>query len=300
MTFACQHTSHHHPRKIRPTQHTNHQRRRDLCVAVIVHRIRTLVDFKMPMLMSLLKRVVPLMVLLSQVDAAFHTTNSGHHVTQQHQQQTQCQTQLSMSSQKSIASDDGPIVSRRSLFEKAGLVSAAGLASILLPSMASAVERPPLDSLLYRILRVREATMQEMRLIKNGTFKDVQRANIKLAVKFMIENYRLNDAFVGASAYLDGNDRRVAAGVTGQAAVQNLYTILEYFDSSDVQNLKVSCALCMHFFIIMCVRRTVDDEHSYPYCIEYMHVPTTRVDRYRLTLSHTHTLIFLISPLLYL
>jgi hypothetical protein len=196
----------------------------------------------MPMLMSLLKRAVPLMVLLSQVDAAFHTSSNSGHVKQhqQHQQQRQCQTQLSMSADKNLASADGSIVSRRSIFQKAGLVSAAGLASILLPSMASAVERPPLDSLLYRILRVREATQQEMRLIKNGTFKDVQRANIKLAVKFMIENYRLNDAFVGASAYLDGNDRRVAAGVTGQAAVQNLYTILEYFDSADVQNLKVS------------------------------------------------------------
>jgi hypothetical protein len=192
------------------------------------------------MLISLMKRAVPLMVLLSQVDAAFHTANSG--VKQQHQQQRQCQTQLAMSSQKNLGNADGSVVSRRSLFEKAGLVSAAGLASILLPSMASAVERPPLDSLLYRILRVREATMQEMRLIKNGTFKDVQRANIKLAVKFMIENYRLNDAFVGASAYLDGNDKRVAAGATGQAAVQNLYTILEYFDSADVQNLKVRYA----------------------------------------------------------
>lgn len=185
-----------------------------------------------------------------------------------------------MSAQKNLASADGSIVSRRSLFQSAGLASAAGLASILLsPSIALAAERPPLDSLLYRILRVREATQQEMRLIKNGTFKDVQRANIKLAVKFMIENYRLNDAFVGASAYLDGNDRRVAAGVTGQAAVQNLYTILEYFDSSDVQNLKVSecCVvlcfvhlLCMQFFIIMCVYDStycICKEHPYPYCV---------------------------------
>jgi hypothetical protein len=215
---------------------------------------------EMPMLMSLLKRAVPLMVLLSQVDAAFYTANSGHHVKQQHQQQRQYQTQLSMSAEKNVASTDRSIISRRSIFQKAGLASAAGLASILLPSMASAAERPPLDSLLYRILRVREATQQEIRLIKNGTFKDVQRANIKLAVKFMIENYRLNDAFVGASAYLDGNDRRVAAGVTGQAAVQNLYTILEYFDSADVQNLKVSrnisCARVVHFFITTyCARR---------------------------------------------
>lgn len=104
---------------------------------------------------------------------------------------------------------------------------------------ANAAERPPLDDLLYRILRVREATQQESRLIKSGKFKDVQRANVKLAVKFILDNYRLSDAFVAASAYLDGNQRRTEAAQVGQAAVQNLYTILEYFDSSDVQNIKV-------------------------------------------------------------
>jgi hypothetical protein len=227
------------------------------------------------MLMSLLKRVVPLMVLLSQVDAAFHTSTSSGHV-KQHQQQRYCETQLSMSSEKNLASADNSSVSRRSLFRSAGLASAAGLASILLPSIASAKERPPLDGLLYRILRVREATQQEMRLIKNGTFKDVQRANIKLAVKFMIENYQLNDAFVGASAYLETNDRRVAAGATGQAAVQNLFTILEYFDSSDVQNLKVRqicvCAVVHVLLVVLhalfhhhvCGRRTVEDDTLYP------------------------------------
>jgi hypothetical protein len=97
-----------------------------------------------------------------------------------------------------------------------------------------------LDALLYRIVRVREATLLESRLIRNGTFKDVQRANIKLAVRFMVENYRLNDAFLAASTYLkSGNNKRLEATQVGQAAVQNLYTILEYFDSADVENLKV-------------------------------------------------------------
>jgi hypothetical protein len=101
-------------------------------------------------------------------------------------------------------------------------------------------QRPPLDALLYRIVRVREATLLESRLIRNGTFKDVQRANIKLAVRFMVENYRLNDAFLAASTYLEsGNNKRLEASQVGQAAVQNLYTILEYFDSADVENLKV-------------------------------------------------------------
>lgn len=127
---------------------------------------------------------------------------------------------------------------RRSLLQSAGAVVAVAVGA---PSVAiaAAKQQQPLDELLYRIVRVREATQQEARLIKNGKFKDVQRANVKLAVKFMVQNYRLNDAFVGASSYLDGNDRRVQAGQVGQTVVQNLQTILEYFDSSDVQNLKV-------------------------------------------------------------
>ena len=137
-------------------------------------------------------------------------------------------------------------VSRRQLFEFASrigvttILSTVAGASCLSPLPAWAAQRQSLDEVLYRILRVKEAVQQETRLIKSGKFKDVQRANVKLAVKFMINNYRLNDAFVTASAYLESNDRRLEAGQVGQAVVQNLYTILEYFDSSDVQNIKVS------------------------------------------------------------
>ncbi len=96
-----------------------------------------------------------------------------------------------------------------------------------------------LESYLYTILRVKEATIQETRLITSGKFKDAARGNVKLAVKFMLNNYRLSDAVIAASAYIDDNNRRLAASDAGQAAVQNLYTILEYFDSQDVANLKV-------------------------------------------------------------
>lgn len=105
-----------------------------------------------------------------------------------------------------------------------------------LPSVAA--ESETLESLLYRVLRVREATQQERRLIKSGKFKDIQRANVKLAVKFMIQNYSLGDAVVGASAYLKGGNQMNAINA-GQTAVQNLQTILEYFDTSDVENIKV-------------------------------------------------------------
>ena len=143
---------------------------------------------------------------------------------------------------------DASDLSRRSFFTQSSTAASLLLIAtstthkpqVALAASGSATkQRASLESSLYTILRVREATQQESRLIKSGKFKDLQRANVKLAVKFMIENYRLNDAFVGASTYLDGNDRRVAAVNVGQSAVQDLYTILEYFDSSDVQNLKV-------------------------------------------------------------
>ena len=75
-------------------------------------------------------------------------------------------------------------------------------------------------------------------MIKSGKFKDVQRANVKLAVRFMLDNYRLNDNFISASAFLVG-DRKIKAADIGQSTVQNLITILEYFDSSSVDNIKV-------------------------------------------------------------
>jgi hypothetical protein len=135
--------------------------------------------------------------------------------------------------------------SRRSLLQTTLSALAVPPVIFLQSTPVSAATREPLADVLYRIMRVREATQQETRLIKTGKFKDVQRANVKLAVKFMVDNYRLNDAFVTASSYLEGSDsRRVEASQVGQTAVQNLYTILEYFDSADVQNLKVG-VLCV-------------------------------------------------------
>jgi hypothetical protein len=115
--------------------------------------------------------------------------------------------------------------------------------TVLLPSVAQAEadpsERKTLDQCLYAIMRVREATFQESRLINSGKFKDVQRANVKLAVRFILNNYRLSDTVIASSAFIEDNTRRIQAGEAGQGAVQDLQTILEYFDSSDVQNLKV-------------------------------------------------------------
>lgn len=135
--------------------------------------------------------------------------------------------------------DDFQGVSRRFLIQSVPLVAAGVPVSSRPVSAKDEVERPSLESLLYTVLRVKEAAQQEMRLIKSGKFKDVQRANVKLAVKFMVYNYKLSDTMISASAFIQDTNKRLAAGDIGQAAVQNLLTILEYFDSSDVQNIKV-------------------------------------------------------------
>lgn len=54
----------------------------------------------------------------------------------------------------------------------------------------------------------------------------------------MVDNYRLSDNFIAASAFLSG-DKKMRASDTGMSVVQNLYTILEYFDAGDVDNIKV-------------------------------------------------------------
>ena len=144
-------------------------------------------------------------------------------------------TSLSKTSTNLFAAVETETQSRRS-FLGGFIASTAALTLNSLPSIAH--DSNSLDAYLYRVLRVREATQQERRLIKSGKFKDIQRANVKLAVRFMVQNYRLGDAVVGASAYLKGGNQMKAIDV-GQSAVQSLQTILEYFDTSDVENIKV-------------------------------------------------------------
>ena len=131
-------------------------------------------------------------------------------------------------------------LSRRGIFQIVGSSTVASWILTTLPTTSNAATALDLEGYLYKIIRVREATQQERRLISTGKFKDKARQNVKLAVKFMIQNYQLSDSVVGASAYLQGNSAQMRAIDVGQAAVQNLQTILEYFDSSDVENIKVS------------------------------------------------------------
>lgn len=146
-------------------------------------------------------------------------------------------SELTSSTQLFGNAEDNSASSRR-LFLETTLATSAAVAMIGRQT-AFAAEADGLEAYLYKVVRVREATQQETRLIKSGKFKDIQRANVKLAVKFMVQNYRLSDSVVAASAYLQGGNSIKAIDV-GQAAIQNLQTILEYFDTSDVENIKVS------------------------------------------------------------
>jgi hypothetical protein len=130
---------------------------------------------------------------------------------------------------------------------------------------SSAPKRQPLSYYIYNILRVREATEQETRVVTNKKFKDAQRANVKLAIKFILNNYKLADSVIAASSYLSGSARVQASGV-GQSAVQSLYTIIEYFDSSDVENIKVDALAGKESIVIKgleSVRKDIDEFLSY-------------------------------------
>lgn len=168
------------------------------------------------------------------------------------------------------------MMSRRSFTNN--VITATSLATVLGGSPIAAIadddnvttkspspKRQPLETYLYNILRVREATEQETRIINNKKFKDAQRANVKLAIKFILNNYKLSDSVIAASSYLSGTAKVQASGV-GQSAVQSLFTIIEYFDSQDVENIKVDSLAGKEAIVIKgleSVRRDIDEFLSY-------------------------------------
>jgi hypothetical protein len=70
-------------------------------------------------------------------------------------------------------------LSRRSAIASATMLMSAVFATNS-PVQAADDVVVGLDSYLYKIIRVKEATQQEKRLIQTGKFKDIQRANVKL------------------------------------------------------------------------------------------------------------------------
>jgi hypothetical protein len=126
-------------------------------------------------------------------------------------------------------------IERRSALSVFTSTAAMGAVLVVAPRSAAA-EQVPNGSLML-ILRVKEAAAQEIRLVKSGKFKDLQRASIKLAVNLMLNNYQLNDN-VNKAAVLAGGSKSFAAQQAGQGAVESLTAVLEYFDAGS-NSLKV-------------------------------------------------------------
>ena len=133
----------------------------------------------------------------------------------------------------------------------------------------------PLDTYLYAVAHV-PAVRAGMRLIRTGKFKDVAQGNVKLAVRFMLNNYRLSDNVIAASSYLKGQ-QQIQAGSDGQKAVQALYTILEYFDASGVENIKARrlIRLCWFLFFGRCWFSVLESFFvSFIFFLIFSHVPS--------------------------
>jgi len=132
----------------------------------------------------------------------------------------------------------------RSSFLRTLTASMIGFSTLpFTPRPSNAIyDNDPLKDNLYFIIRVKEATLQESRLISGGRYKDVQRANVKLAIRFMINNYQLSDRIIASSNFISDFGKRQRATETGMSVVENLTTIMEYFDAGGVENLKVGAS----------------------------------------------------------
>jgi hypothetical protein len=114
--------------------------------------------------------------------------------------------------------------------------STAGIVKdeVTLPTVDKSEET--LQEALYYVSRVQEATVQQERLVSTGKFKDTQRNNIRMALKMMLDNYKLSDNIVTASAYASPQDRVMKASEAGKEAIDVLETTRDYF----AKELKVS------------------------------------------------------------
>lgn len=85
-----------------------------------------------------------------------------------------------------------------------------------------------LQSDLLLVLRVQEACAQETRLVTTGKYKELQRLNIKRAVKFLLDNYELENRVARATQLIPAEQQSEALQF-GNRAVESLQQILDYF-----------------------------------------------------------------------
>lgn len=92
------------------------------------------------------------------------------------------------------------------------------------------LDQVKLEDAIYKLSRVQEATAQEERLVKSGKFKDVQRNSIKMALKMMINHYKINDQVTEGSKWIKAAPQdTLKAQQYGADAVDILETANEYF-----------------------------------------------------------------------
>ena len=88
---------------------------------------------------------------------------------------------------------------------------------------------------LVLILRVQEATSQETRLVSTGKYKELQRLNVKRAIRYMLDNYSLEERFNRAAAFAP-REKVASATAYGANAAEALNQIIEYFPQDLVAN----------------------------------------------------------------
>ncbi|GAB5372821.1 hypothetical protein AAMO2058_001697400 [Amorphochlora amoebiformis] len=93
-------------------------------------------------------------------------------------------------------------------------------------------DRQPLRPILLPILRVQEATVQESNLIKTGAYKDYARADVKLAIQYMLEAYELPQNMDSAATYASQENYYEAVDAY-QKVVESLRSILSDYSGEE-------------------------------------------------------------------
>lgn len=131
-------------------------------------------------------------------------------------------------------------IGRRLALERGSIAAAATAAALLVQpqaALAAGVKMPKVDLQLelVNLLRVQESCGQQTRLVKTGKFKELQRLNVKRAIRMMIENSDMQSRFARASIYVNRDDVTKATEAAA-LAVEGLNQIIEYFPQDLVAN----------------------------------------------------------------
>lgn len=92
---------------------------------------------------------------------------------------------------------------------------------------------------LYLLLRVREATEQQERLLRKNMFRDLQRNNIKMAMRMILRNYNLRDNLEILTSKQIPSESQAKAREASKDLCESLSLISIYFDPNADAKLTV-------------------------------------------------------------